>query len=265
MSSDAVGCAPQLVLRALPGIPQAREGDDLARLIIDASAAAEWTYAEGDVVVVTSKLLSKTEGRWVDLSAITPDARALSLASETEKDPALVQCILDESVAVSRQAKGVLIVRHRLGFVSANAGIDASNVAPEGREGAGPWVLLMPHDPDRTAKALRKTLEDHYGVRLSIVITDSHGRPFRVGTVGAAVGVAGLPPVWDQVGRRDMDGRALEHTVTALADQVAAAADLVAGQADEGRPVVCIRGLNFPESGAGSEELLRPAEGDLYA
>jgi coenzyme F420-0:L-glutamate ligase/coenzyme F420-1:gamma-L-glutamate ligase len=166
---------------------------------------------------------------------------------------------------LSRAAKNVLLVRHRLGFVSANAGIDESNARPSAA-GQGPWVLLLPRDPDASAAALRARVAERFGADVGVVVTDSHGRPFRIGTVGVAIGVAGLPPLWDYRGREDLHQRPLVVTITALADQVAAAADLVAGQADEGRAVIHVRGLRFsPTDDASSRALVRPEADDLYA
>jgi len=238
---------------ALPGLPVIEPGDDLAALIAAALGRAELTLRDGDVIVVASKLVSRAEDRFVDLTAIDPSPRARELAATTGKDPRHVEVVLRESAAVSRAAKGVLIVRHRLGFVVANAGVDASNV-----RGDGSWLLLLPADPDASAAAL--------SVRLgaAVVISDSCGRPFRLGTVGIAIGAAGLPALVDQRGVRDLFGRALEHTETALADQIAAAADLVAGQAAEGRGAVLVRGLRFPSSSGGASMLCRVAEEDLY-
>ena len=177
-----------------------------------------------------------------------------------------MELILRESSAVSRQAPGVIVVRHRLGFVVANAGIDSSNaVPPDAPPGSGPWALLLPEAPDVSAAVIRARVEAESGARVGVVITDSFGRPFRVGTVGVAIGVAGLPAVWDRRGEADLFGRPLETTVTALADQVAAVADLVAGQAAEGRALVLVRGLRFDPSGQGASALLRPAGEDLYA
>jgi coenzyme F420-0:L-glutamate ligase/coenzyme F420-1:gamma-L-glutamate ligase len=258
----SLSVAPTLALHALLEFPRVQPGDDLAVLIEHALKATGLTLLDGDVLVVTSKVCSRAEGRFVQLSSVLPSERARELSLEVDKDPRVVELILRESSAISRKARGVLVVRHRLGFVSANAGIDFSNAAPLG--GEGPHALLLPSDPDRTAASLRERLQPAGG-SLGVVISDSHGRPFRVGTVGSAIGVAGLPALYAQQGRADLDGRLLESTVTALADQVAAAADLVAGQADEGRPVVLLRGLSFRTTQSSAAELLRPRAQDLYA
>lgn len=243
----------RLEVIALPGLPVIEPGDDLAALIAAALGRAELTVREGDVIVVASKLVARAEDRFVDLGSVDPSPRARELARATGQDPRHVEVVLRESVAVSRAANGVLIVRHRLGFVVASAGVDASNV-----RGDGSWVLLLPADPDASAAAL--------SVRLgtAVVISDSFGRPFRLGTVGVAIGAAGLPALVDQRCRRDLFGRALEHTETALADQIAAAADLVAGQAAEGRGALLVRGLRFPASSGGAGALCRSPEEDLY-
>ena len=262
----SVACAPQLTLFALAGVPRVREGDDVAALVQAALAATNLTLCDGDVLVVTSKVFSRAAGRFVDVSRVTPGERAREVAAEVGKDPRVVELILSESTAVSRLAKNVIIVRHKLGFVSANAGIDLSNAQPaDMREGEGPWALLMPIDPDGDAERLRVGLATKYHAQIGVVVSDSHGRPFRFGTVGAAVGVAGLPALYNQIGLPDLDGRVLESTITALADQVAAAADLVAGQANEGRPFVLVRGLTFDVRASTATELLRPAGQDLYA
>jgi coenzyme F420-0:L-glutamate ligase/coenzyme F420-1:gamma-L-glutamate ligase len=243
----------RLEVVALPGLPVVEPGDDLATLIGAALARAELTLRDGDVLVVASKLVSRAEDRFVDLATVDPSPRARALAETTGKDPRLVEVVLRESTAVSRAAKHVLIVRHRRGFVVANAGVDASNV-----RGHGTWVLLLPEDPDASAARLAAALG------AAVVISDSFGRPFRLGTVGVAIGAAGLPALFDQRGKRDLFGRALEHTETALADQIAAAADLVAGQAAEGRGAVLVRGLHFPSSSGGAKALCRAPEEDLY-
>lgn len=256
----------ELSVRAIPGIPTVEPGDDLLDIVVEALERAEITPRDGDVVVLASKVVSRAEGCFVDLGAIEPSRAAHVLASEVDKDPRLVELILRESVGISRKTPGALIVRHRLGFISANAGIDSSNAAPRtAPAGSGPWVLTLPHDPDATASTLRQALVDHYDAGLAVLITDSWGRPFRRGTVGFALGVAGLPPIWDRRGATDRHGRRLEATESAVADSIAAAADLVAGQADEGRPLTLVRGLTFSASREPSRILVRDPDNDLYA
>jgi coenzyme F420-0:L-glutamate ligase/coenzyme F420-1:gamma-L-glutamate ligase len=260
-----IACADRLEVLAVPGIPLVGRGDDVPAIVSRALGASVGPR-EDDVVVVTSKLLSRAEGRFVALPTVEPSARAVEIGAAIGKDARAVELILRESVAVSRQAPNVLVVRHRLGFVVANAGIDASNAVPPGAsEGSGPWALLLPEEPDTSAAAIRAAVARDHGVRVGVVVTDSFGRPFRLGTVGVCVGVSGLPPLWDRRGEPDLFGRPLEHTITALADQVAAVADLVAGQAAERRPVVVVRGLRFDASDEGAAALLRPANEDLYA
>lgn len=263
-----IACGARIEALAVPGVPLVGCGDDVPAIVARALHDAGIALADGDVIVVTSKLLSRAEGRFVELPGVQPSARAEEVARAIGKDPRLVELILRESIAISRQTRGVLVVRHRLGFVVANAGIDASNaVPPDAPAGSGPWVLLLPGDPDASAAAIRAHLEatSEGGARVGVVITDSFGRPFRLGTVGAAIGVSGLPPLWDRRGEPDLFGRTLEQTVTALADQVAAVADLVAGQANESRPLVLVRGLRFDHSADGARALLRKPEEDLYA
>ncbi|HKP60337.1 MAG TPA: coenzyme F420-0:L-glutamate ligase [Polyangiales bacterium] len=257
-------CAEELSLRALRRLPQVTTGADLGALIDAALRAEDLDLWDHDVLVVCSKVIAKAEGRYLDLSSLTPSAAALELAAKSGKDPQMVQAILQDSSHVSRVAGDVLVVRHNTGHVSANAGLDQSNVSPPNAAGNGPWVLRLPEDPDASAERLRAQLSAAWNVRLGVVVSDSFGRPFRQGTVGTAIGCAGLPPLYDQRGRPDMFGRVLEHTLSATADQVAAAADLVAGQADEARPVVRVRGLRFAESAAGARVLCRKPEEDLY-
>lgn len=261
----SIACAERLELSALPGIPIVQPGDDVGALVCDALARASIEPRSGrDVIVVTSKIVSRAEDRFVDLSSVTPGEQAQAFAARTHKDARVIELILRESSEVSRAAEGVLIVRHKLGFISANAGIDESNTRPA--QGAGPWVLLLPRDPDGAARAIAGSVRARFGAEIGVVISDSHGRPFRLGTVGVAIGVAGLPALWDQRGARDLNGRMLEATITALADQVAAAADLCAGQAGEGRAAVHVRGLSFtPSETSTASELLRPRDKDLYA
>ncbi|HSB90536.1 MAG TPA: coenzyme F420-0:L-glutamate ligase, partial [Anaerolineales bacterium] len=218
---------------------------------------------DGDVLVVAQKVVSKAEGRRVNLAEVVPSARAVALAREGGKDPRVVEVVLRESRRVVRAQRGVLIVEHRLGFVCANAGVDHSNVAGEGSAG-GEWILLLPEDPDASARHLRQSLESWSGKRLAVLIIDSHGRPWRMGTVGVAIGVSGFPALVDLRGREDLFGYRLRITQVGLADEIAAAASALMGQADERRPVVHVRGLPYPLREGSTAELLRPAEEDLF-
>jgi coenzyme F420-0:L-glutamate ligase / coenzyme F420-1:gamma-L-glutamate ligase len=261
-----ISCGSRLDVFAVPGVPLLRSGDDLPAIILSALESAHVELRGGDVVVLASKAVSRAEGRFVDLSTVVPSARAEEMGREIGKDPRVVHLVLSEASAVSRKARDVLVVRHRLGFVVANAAIDLSNARPaDAPEASGPWALLLPVDPDASAERIRARLSEETGAALGVVITDSFGRPFRLGTVGVAIGVAGLPALWDRRGEPDLFERRLEHTETALADQVAAAADLVAGQAAEGRALVIVRGLSFDVGSHGVRELLRPPNQDLYA
>jgi coenzyme F420-0:L-glutamate ligase/coenzyme F420-1:gamma-L-glutamate ligase len=261
-----IRCDGRLEVTALPGLPIVGAGDDLAALVAEGLRRASISLADGDVLVLASKVVSRAEGRFVDLTTVEPGERARAFALATGKDARLCELILGESQQVSRSAPGALVVRHRLGFVSADAGIDASNALPRGASSAsGPWALLLPADPDGSAERLRCALHDLSGAALGVIISDSFGRPFRLGTVGAAIGVAGLPALWDRRGEPDLFGRVLQQTVTALADQIAATADLVAGQAAEGRAAVHVRGLSFIPGQHSAAELYRAPERDLYA
>ena len=251
----------QLTLIGLPDIPHVQPGDDLATILAASLDAAHLALEPGDIVVITSKLVSKAEGRFADLRAVEPSARARAVAEKTGKDPRMVELILRESTAISRMRPDVLIVRHRQGFTLANAGIDHSNVGRAGEE----WVLLLPEDPDRSARRIRRRLHALTGVAAGIVISDSHGRPFRIGTVGVAIGLAGFPAVWDKRGQRDLYGRELRITVTGLGDELAAAAGLVSGQGAEGLPAVLVRGMTLPEGDGCAADLIRPEALDLYA
>lgn len=250
---------PSLTLLAVPGIPMVQSGDDPADLILTAMNRVGLEFQGGDVLAVAQKIVSKAEGRVVRLADVQPGAQARDLAGKTGKDPRMVELILRESEAVSRWRPGVLIVRHRLGFTSANAGIDRSNVA-----GGEETALLLPLAPDESARRIRDAIFERTGVSVGVVITDSHGRPFRLGTVGIALGVAGLPALWDRRGEADLFGYRLQHTEVAAADEIAAAAGLLMGQAAEGLPVVIVRGLNLPAQDGRAVDLVRPKEQDLY-
>lgn len=246
-------------MTALPGIPIVQPGDDLVRLILDGLERAGLTLEDGDALVVTSKIVSKAEGRTARISDVVPGEEALRVAAETGKDPRLVELVLSETRRISRTAPNVLIVEHRLGFVSANAGIDQSNL-----NGGDDCVLLLPRDPDASAEALREGLRAATGADIGVIISDSHGRPFRVGNVGVAIGVAGMPAVVDLRGQTDLFGRVLRVSIQGYADMVAGASGLLTGEGAEGLPVVLVRGLNFPKIDGRAAHLHRAPEHDLY-
>jgi len=252
-----------LTLTPLPGIPLIHSGDDLLEPILAGLAGAELELLTGDILVLAQKIVSKSEGRMVNLLDVQPSPRAADLAPYLQKDPRLVELILRESSEVLRTRPGTIVVEHRLGFVCANAGIDHSNVAGEGNE-SGEWVLLLPENPDRSACVLRHRLEEIAGGPIGVMIIDSHGRAWRLGTLGAAIGLSGLPGLLDLRGRLDLFGYQLRITQVAVADELAAAASLVMGQAAEGTPVVHVRGFPYPLREASLAELLRPRELDLF-
>jgi coenzyme F420-0:L-glutamate ligase/coenzyme F420-1:gamma-L-glutamate ligase len=250
-----------ITLTPLAGIKLVEPGDDLAAIAVEALAANGLVPRDRDVLVVVQKIVSKAEGRYVDLADIRPSARAEALAAEVDKDPRFVEVVLSQSRRVVRHRPGLLIVEHRLGFIMANAGIDRSNIASE----AGvERVLLLPRDPDGSAQALQRRLAARLGARIGVVISDSFGRPWRRGIVGVAIGAAGLPAYVDQRGRPDLFGRELKVTETAFADEIAAAASIVTGQADEAVPMVLVRGLSWSAPDVPASYLVRPAEHDLF-
>ncbi len=244
---------------ALTGIPLIQPGDDLAQLLGDAIARAGGLHAR-DVVVLAQKIVSKAEGRYVDLETVTPSDQARAVALQCEKDPRLIEVILSESSAVVRVRPGLIITRHRLGFISANAGVDRSNVAPDGID----RVLMLPENPDRSAQQIRSILRDRFGFDLGVIIADSHGRPHRMGTVGVAIGLSGLPGVEDWRGRQDLFGYTLQHTEVGTADQIAAAATLMLGQAAEAIPAAIVRGAIFEARDGSAQEINRVASLDLF-
>jgi coenzyme F420-0:L-glutamate ligase / coenzyme F420-1:gamma-L-glutamate ligase len=250
-----------LEIRALPNVPMVQPGDDLGAIIVLALERAGIAPHVGDVLVIAQKIVSKAEGRFVDLVTVTPSPRAVALAAEVHKDPRLVEVILSESTRVVRSRPGVLIMEHRLGFVMANAGIDQSNVGPQ--DGVQ-RLLLLPRDPDASAEALRAQLAARTGVSLAIVINDSFGRAWRHGTAGVAIGAAGLPTLVDLRGQKDLFGRVLEVSMIGYADEIAAAASLAMGQAAEAQPVVLIRGLAWTAPASNAAALIRPAKEDLF-
>jgi coenzyme F420-0:L-glutamate ligase/coenzyme F420-1:gamma-L-glutamate ligase len=258
----ATGAAQRMTVLALAGVPLVHPGDDLVGIILDAVAASGDALADGDVLVLAQKIVSKAEGRIVDLATVTPSAEALKLAAETGKDVRLVHLVLQEAVEVVRHRPGVLVVEHKCGAVLANAGIDASNVEPGAA--AGERVLLLPEDPDASCARLRDELRARTGVAVGVVMNDSLGRAWRNGTVGAALGAAGIAALKDLNGRPDLFDRPLKATQIGLADELAAAASLVMGQADEGRPVVLIRGMPYALEDGRARDLVRDRALDMF-
>ena len=252
-----------LTLSPLPGIPLIHPGDDLVSIALQGLERAGLVLADGDVLVLAQKIVSKAEGRLVNLSTVEPSQEARELGKKAGKDPRLAELILRESRQVLRTRPGMIIVEHRLGFVCASAGIDHSNVHGEGGE-AENWVLLLPENPDASAQALRQGLELASKKRLGVMIIDSHGRAWRLGTVGVAIGVAGLPALVDMRGWPDLFDFHLQITQVGAADELAAAASLVMGQAAEGTPIVHVRGFPYPLRETTLAELLRPKEQDLF-
>ena len=251
----------KITLIALSGIKLVEPGDDLGAISVAALQDNGTVPKEGDVLVVAQKIVSKAEGRYVDVTTVQPSERAVALAAEVDKDPRFVEVVLSEAKRVVRHRPGLLIVEHRLGFVMANAGIDHSNVGAADR---GERVLLLPVDPDGSARALRQHVMEVFGVGIGVIISDSFGRPWRKGTVGVALGAAGLPAFVDLRGRADLFGRELLVTETGFADEIAAAAGLLMGQAAEAMPMVLVRGLAWSAPDLPVAALIRPAEHDLF-
>ena len=258
--------APTMQLIPLPGFPLVTPGDHLGELI---AAALERRsrrehdpiLIDDDILVVTSKVVSKAEDRYVHLDDVSPSLRAIELGEITRKDPRLVEVILWDAVDILRACPNALIVRHRLGFVAANGGVDASNVDFPDKH----CVLRLPLDPDRSARDIRAYLEETMGVSPAVVITDSHGRPWREGTEGVAIGIAGMKVTQDLRRQPDLFGRPLQITIVGFADQIAAAASLVSGQAAQGLPVILVRGLEYERAEETSaRDILRPPENDLF-
>ena len=240
----------------LRGLPEVRLGDDVAKMIVEA-AGSEPGIRGGDVLVVTQKIVSKSEGRVVPLSSVKPSAEAMRLAIETDKDPRLVELILRESKSIVRQRGPILITETKHGFVCANAGIDASNVGPEGS------VCLLPEDPDRSAQAIRAEIGRATGAEVAVIISDTFGRAWREGHTNVAVGVAGMLPFADYVGQRDAFGYELRVSTLAVADELAGAAELVQNKLD-GVPVAIVRGYKYPEGEGTARGMVRAKENDMF-
>lgn len=248
-------------LIALSNVPMVEPGDDLAALLIAAIEADGLRLADGDILIVAQKIVSKAENRYRELRDVTPSERALEIARTVGKDPRHVEVVLQESAAIVKVGPRVIVVEHRLGFVMANAGVDESNI-PHG-DGDG-RLLLLPCDPDGSAVALKRRLDDAFGACVGVVINDSFGRPWRNGVVGVAIGAAGVPSIVDRVGTRDLFGRVMKVTEIGLADEIASAGSLLMGQAAEGSPVVLMRGLDMPAPEQSAAALIRSRDRDMF-
>ena len=263
-----------LTVTPLNDIPLIRQSDDLADIIIHSLEHSNLTLEDNDIFVLAQKVVSKAEGRIVNLESVSPSPRALELATQIEKDARLIELILRESKSVVRTRPGTIIVEHKLGFICANAGIDHSNVAPlplapnslhlGGQNVGGEYVLLLPENPDQSASNLRAKIEEATGKKIGVMIIDSHGRAWRIGTEGVCIGLSGIPGVIDERGWQDLFGYTLRITVVGVADELAAAASLVMGQAAEGTPIVHVRGFPYPLRESSLKELIRPKEQDLF-
>jgi coenzyme F420-0:L-glutamate ligase/coenzyme F420-1:gamma-L-glutamate ligase len=252
-----------LILTAVPGIPIIQPGVKLSDIIISATQKSDIQPKNADIWVVAQKIVSKAENRLVNLSSVTPTEKALEIARITKKDPRFVEVVLQESQDVLRMKPGALIVEHKSGFVCANAGIDHSNVNSTTGEPED-WVLLLPENSDQSASILRDELEAYYGMSFGVLIIDSHGRAWRNGTVGVAIGFSGIPGLVDLRGKPDLFGYKLQITQVGAADELAAAASLVMGQADESTPVVLARGFPYHLRDGNLSEIIRPKEEDLF-
>lgn len=249
-----------LTLTPLQNIPLIRQGDDLTDILLN---SLHTPLQDNDVLVLAQKIVSKSEGRMVNLARVTASEQAIELAPLLEKDPRLVELILQESNEILRTRKGVIVVEHKLGFVCANAGIDHSNVVGEGDQNEE-YVLLLPEDPDRSAQQMRNEIKKRTGKTIGVMIIDSHGRAWRNGTVGVCIGLSGVPAIMDERGWQDLFGYTLKATVVGVADELAAAASLVMGQAAEGTPVVHVRGFPYPLGEGTLKDLIRPKDMDMF-
>ena len=247
----------------LPDIPLIHPGDDLAKITLESLKRSGLKLLDGDILVYAQKVISKAENRFVNLNEVKSSKEAEKLADKTGKDARLVEMVLRESKKVIRAVEGILIVEHRCGFICANAGIDHSNVKGPWGDPEN-WILLLPEDPDRSARNLRQSLQEYSGAEIGVLIIDSHGRAWRMGTVGVTIGIAGMPGLVDLRENEDLFGYRLRYTQVAAADELAAAASLVMGQVSEGIPIVHVRGFPYPLRDSNLDELIRPEENDLF-
>jgi coenzyme F420-0:L-glutamate ligase / coenzyme F420-1:gamma-L-glutamate ligase len=252
-----------LTITSLNNIPLIRRDDDLADIVLNSLSGNRIDLRNNDIIVLAQKIVSKAEGRMVNLANVIPTPHAKELAIKTEKDPRLVELMLQESNEVLRTRPNTIIVEHRLGFICANAGIDHSNVAGE-RDKRDEYVLLLPEDPDRSARQLRDRIREKTNTDVGVAIIDSHGRAWRNGTVGICIGLSGIPALIDERGWKDLFGYKLRITIVGVADELAAAASLVMGQAAEGTPIVHVRGFPYPLGEGSLKDLIRPREMDMF-
>lgn len=252
----------RLTLSTIDGIPLVKPGDDVTSLLLEAISNSNDTLEDGDIIVIAQKIFSKAQDRYVSLPDVIPSLAAEKLALQVDKDPRIVELILSESKEVVRHRLGVLIVAHRLGFVMANAGIDASNVA-DGDAG-DERVLLLPIDPDGDCARVRDDIKSRAGVDVAVIMNDSVGRAWRSGTAGIAIGVAGMPAILDLRGDDDLFGRPLKVSIVGIADELAAAASILQGQAAEGAPAVVVRGYSVEGEHTTGQALIREKDEDLF-
>lgn len=251
-----------LTLTPLLNFPLIRQDDNLADILVKSLRETQIELHDNDIIVLAQKIVSKSEGRMVNLATVTPSQHAIELAQKADKDPRVMELMLQESNEVLRIRIGTIIVEHKLGFVCANAGIDHSNVMSGGN--TEDYVLLLPEDPDRSARNIREKIKQTTGKTIGVMIIDSHGRAWRNGTVGICIGLSGLPAIVDERGWKDLFGYALKITIVGVADELAAAASLVMGQAAEGIPAVHVRGFPYPLGEGALKDLLRPKEQDMF-
>jgi coenzyme F420-0:L-glutamate ligase/coenzyme F420-1:gamma-L-glutamate ligase len=265
MNTQSEGSAQSMRLFAVPGMPMIKPGDDLPALIVQQLRAAGERLQAGDIIVIAQKVVSKAEGRLVRVNDVEASEQAQELAATVGKDPRVIQVVLDDSRAILRVRRGLLVVEQRSGWVCANAGVDRSNVQPDGESD---YLALLPEDADASAESLQARLAKLSSIEprdLAVIINDSHGRAWRIGTTGVCIGCAGLPPVWNQRGLHDLFGYELVASEECIADELAGAASLMMGQSNEGRPAIVIRGYQLPPAPpANAQAIQRPAESDAF-
>jgi coenzyme F420-0:L-glutamate ligase/coenzyme F420-1:gamma-L-glutamate ligase len=265
MNTQSEGSAQSMRLFAVPGLPMIKPGDDLPALIVHRLQESGERLQAGDIIVIAQKVVSKAEGRLVRVNDVTASEQAQELAAIVGKDPRVIQVVLDDSRAILRVRRGLLVVEQRSGWVCANAGVDRSNVQPDGE---CDYLALLPADADASAASIRTHLAALSGMApddLAVIINDSHGRAWRIGTTGVCIGCAGLPPVWNQRGLQDLFGYELVASEECIADELAGAASLMMGQSNEGRPVIVVRGYQLPPAPpADAQTIQRPPETDVF-